>query len=50
MKGFAVKKWELTLNLCVHAHGPDVELIMEASCKIFNHLSNTFGVIKLDPL
>ena len=34
---------------CVHAHGPDVELIMEASCKIFNHLGNSFGVIKLDP-
>ena len=38
------------LELCVHAHGPDVELIMEASCKIFNHLVNYFGVIKLDPL
>ena len=38
------------LELCVHAHGPDVELIMEASCKIFNHLGNSFGVIKLDPL
>ena len=32
MKGYALKKWESTLNLCVHAHGPDVELIMEASC------------------
>ena len=32
MEGYALKKWESTLNLCVHAHGPDVELIMEASC------------------
>ena len=38
------------LELWVHAHGPDVELIMEASCKIFNHFCNSFGVIKLDPL
>ena len=22
----------IDLELCVHAHGPDVELIMEASC------------------
>jgi len=33
MKGYASKKWESTLNLCVHAHGPDVELIMEAARK-----------------
>ena len=32
MEGCALEKWESTLNLCVHAHGPDVELIMEASC------------------
>ena len=38
------------LELCVHAHGPDVELIMEASCKIFNPLGNSSSVIKLDPL
>ena len=50
MKGYALKKWESTLSLCVHARGPDVELITEASCKIFNHLGNSFGVIKLDPL
>ena len=31
MEGYALEKWESTLNLCVHAHGPDVELIMEAS-------------------
>ena len=31
MEGYALMKWESTLNLCVHAHGPDVELIMEAS-------------------
>ena len=25
------------LELCVHAHGPDVELIMEVSCKNNNN-------------
>ena len=29
MKGNALNKWESTLNLCVHAHGYDVELIMK---------------------
>jgi len=33
MKSYALKKWESTLNLCVHAHGYDLELIMVASCK-----------------
>ena len=33
MKGYALKKWESTLNPCVHAHGPDVELIVEAARK-----------------
>ena len=32
MKGYALEKWESTLNLCVHAHGHDVDPIMEASC------------------
>ena len=40
MKGYALKKWESTLNLCVHAHGPDVELIMEASCNNNYFLDN----------
>ena len=31
MEGYALKKWESTLNLCVHAHGHDVDPIMEAS-------------------
>ena len=30
MKGYALEKWESTLNLCVHAHGHDVDPIMEA--------------------
>ena len=38
MKGYALKKWESTLNLCVHAHGPNVELVMEASCDNNNPL------------
>ena len=45
-----IKEVGVDLELCVHAHGPGVELIMEASCKIFNHLVNYFGDIKLDPL
>ena len=32
MEGYTLKKWESTLNLCVHAHGHDVDPIMEASC------------------
>ena len=32
MEGYALKKWESTLNLCAHAHGHDVDPIMEASC------------------
>ena len=32
MKGYALEKWESTLNLCVHSHGHDVDPIMEASC------------------
>ena len=38
MKSYALEKWESTLNLCVHAHGPDVELIMEVSCDNNNPL------------
>ena len=37
MKGYALKKWESTLNLCAHAHGPDVELIKEAARKKNNY-------------
>src|SRR3954470_12452537 len=32
LKGDTLKKWESTLNLCVHAHGYDVELLKKASC------------------
>ena len=32
LKGITLEKWESTLNLCVHAHGYDVELIMKATC------------------
>ena len=32
MEGYTLKKWESTMNLCVHAHGHDVDPIMEASC------------------
>ena len=38
MKGYALKKWESTLSLCAHAHGPDVRLIIEASCNDNNPL------------
>ena len=45
-----IKEVGVDLELSVHAHGPDVELIMEASCKTFNQLDTSFGVFKLDPL
>ena len=32
------------LELCVHAHGPDVELIMEASCDNNNPLVISFVI------
>ena len=32
MEGYALMKWESTLDLCVHAHGHDVDPIMETSC------------------
>jgi len=50
MESCALEKWESTLSLRVHVHGPDVELIMEASCKTFNQLDNSSGVFELDPL
>ena len=34
MKGYALEKWESTLNLCVHAHGHDVDRIIKASLKL----------------
>ena len=34
MKGYALQKWESTLNLCVHAHGHDVDLLIKASFQI----------------
>ena len=39
------------LELCVHAHGPDVELIMKASCNnnfslVLNHLVFCFGPLQ----
>ena len=33
MESCALENWESTMNLCVHAHGPDVELIMEVARK-----------------
>ena len=41
-KGYELQKWESTLNLCVHAHGHDVELIMEASWNNNNPLFDKF--------
>ena len=38
MESCALEKWESTLNLCVHAHGNDVDLIMGASCNNNNPL------------
>ena len=48
MEGYALRKWESTLNLCVHAHGHDVDPIMEASCNnnYFLHIIS-FGIGEL---
>ena len=50
MKGYALKKWASILNLCVHAHGPDVELIMEASLKSIVSLVQVHLYLGVDPL
>ena len=34
----------VNLELCVHAHGPDVELIMEAARKKINSCDNPSGI------
>ena len=47
MEGYALKKWESTLNLCVHAHGPDVDPIMEASCNNNYFLENIIWICEL---
>ena len=48
MKGYALKKWESTLNLCVHAHGHDVDPILEASCNNnYFHDLISFGIGEL---
>ena len=38
------------LELCVHAHGPDVELIMEASCINIGPLVISSSCIYVGPL
>lgn len=38
MKGYALRSGSRPWTPCVHAHGPDVELIMEASCDNNNPL------------
>ena len=48
MKGYALKKWESTLNLRVHAHGHDVDPIKEASCNNNYFLDIiSFGICEL---
>ena len=48
MEGYALRKWESTLNLCVHAHGHNVDPIMEASCNYFLDIIS-FGIGELIP-
>ena len=48
MEGYTLKKWNSTLNLCVHAHGHDVYPIMEASCNNKYSLDIiSFGICEL---
>ena len=45
MKGYALNKWGSTSNNYVHAHGHDVDLMMEASCNNNNSLViNSSGI------
>ena len=47
MEGYALKKWESTLNLCVHAHGHDVDPIMETSCNN-NYFLDKYHLVSVD--
>ena len=47
MEGYALRKWESTLNLCVHAHEHDVDPIMEASCNNNYFLENIIWICEL---
>ena len=53
MEGYALKKWESTLKLCVHAHGHDVDPIIEASCNnnyFLDMISSSICVLILFPI
>ena len=45
-----IKEVGVDLELCVHAHGPDVELIMEASCNNNDPLVTSSYCIYVVPL
>ena len=47
MEGYALTKWESTWNLCVHAHGHDVDPTIEASCNNNYFLENTIWICEL---
>ena len=44
-----IKEVGVDLELCVHAHGHDVDPIMEASCKMIVQLYDSFGILELIP-
>ena len=52
MKGNALKKWESTLDLCVHAHGYDVKLILKVpgndDCPLGINSSCTYDWVPCD--
>ena len=50
LKGITLEKWESTMNLCVRAHGYDVELIMKASRKDNYPLGKFLLHLQLVPL
>ena len=43
-----VEQVGVDLEPCVHAHGHDVYLIMEASPKIIIQLYDSFGILEID--
>ena len=45
-----IEEMGVDLELCVHAHGPNVDLIMEASCDIIIPLLLVLTVSMFGPL
>ena len=49
MEGYALTKWESTLNLCVHAHENDVDRL-GSFLQLIIQLYDSFGILEIDSL